>query len=161
MGPEIRNLLQMKLQQTGWTQKRLAAELGVGETVLSRWLSATPPQPEPENCAKLARILDVPLEEMLQLAGYALDPDTFTTTDYDRADPDWDHFQQGLRQVFADVPREHWWPTLAAINALLMALRGAAPGPNATYTNYFALDPPLLDFLATLAETANRGISPV
>lgn len=71
---EFARWLRVQLAERGWKQVELAkrSEL-LGETVtqttVSKWTRGET-QPTRENCAMLAQILDVPMDEVIALAGH-------------------------------------------------------------------------------------------
>lgn len=157
----IRHLLQLKLENEDWTQKQLAAELGVAESNVARWLKPIGGvRPDVNHCLAIARVLRVSPLDVLRMAGHwDGDLDDYENAHYDRADAEWAQFQHGLREVFADVPRDRWWVVLDAVHHVVTAFRGPVPGAKAGYTNYTAGSRPAPDFASTLTDLAQRVIS--
>ncbi|MGE3704785.1 MAG: multiprotein-bridging factor 1 family protein [Vicinamibacterales bacterium] len=59
----------------GWTLADLAQQLGVSESVLSRWeTGASPPPRDPEVVNRIVRELGLSAEEALRALGYRLYP---------------------------------------------------------------------------------------
>lgn len=57
------------LAERGMRQSQLAAYIGVARSTVSAWVTGRS-IPRPEQCAALARVLHLPLEQVMALAGY-------------------------------------------------------------------------------------------
>jgi len=62
-------LLRLKMEQRGISQTQAASELGVPQSVLSRWLGGQM-RPSTEKCIAIAIFLGMSTEEVLRLAGH-------------------------------------------------------------------------------------------
>ena len=67
--------LRQKLNERGWSQRRLAQMIGASTGMLSGWANDKR-RPEPGNVAKIAAALGVPEVEALTRAGYRQRRDT-------------------------------------------------------------------------------------
>lgn len=67
--------LRQKLNERGWSQRRLAQMVGASTGMMSGW-AGDKRRPEPGNVAKIAAALGVPEEEALTRAGYRQRRDT-------------------------------------------------------------------------------------
>jgi transcriptional regulator with XRE-family HTH domain len=60
---------------SGLSQRELTDGLGVNRSVVSRWFRGEA-RPGTENITRLAQVLDAPLQEILDAAGYDLAPNS-------------------------------------------------------------------------------------
>jgi transcriptional regulator with XRE-family HTH domain len=66
---ELITYLQKLMRLRGRSPSQFAADLGVSHTSVSRWLSGKD-KPSFNSCVKLANHVGVPLQRVLQIAGY-------------------------------------------------------------------------------------------
>lgn len=142
MDPGLQALLVQKKDQMRWTQERLALEIGIAPSMMTRWLKPhSKVVPTTKHCRNIARILEMPLPVILEMAGHPTASDDYLNVDYERADPEWDHLQYGLRQTFGAVPRDRWWPILSAVTSLIDAILARENEDRSDYTDFTAAPP--------------------
>src|SRR5215217_6647803 len=64
--------LQERMAERGWTARRLATEIDVVPSLVSRWMSACQ-QPSPESLKSIARAMQLSELEVLEAAGHLSD----------------------------------------------------------------------------------------
>lgn len=75
---EFGQYIEQHLKQIGWTQKRLAKEANVSETLISRMIHEKKSKPpKADYVKKIASALQIPIPEALHKSGYINDQDTF------------------------------------------------------------------------------------
>lgn len=135
MTANISDLLYAKLDREEWTQVHLADEIGVTGSVLNRWLRDDV-MPSSPYCVEIARVLDRPVKDVMQLAGHWYADDKDETEDHTPNELEWKRFQYELREFFRPLPCEQWRPLLT----LLTHLRGVF-NPTGSQTSIDRLRP--------------------
>jgi hypothetical protein len=58
------------MDERGWNIPRLSATADIKDPVIRRWFGKKPMRPSDGNLRKVARALDVPVEDLLRMCGY-------------------------------------------------------------------------------------------
>lgn len=69
MPKTVKELIDAGLERTGLSQSDLARKTGINRASVSRFCSGET-SPKPENAIQIARLLEIPVIEMLEAAGH-------------------------------------------------------------------------------------------
>ena len=99
---DIAELIRHEVKRRGLSQRQAAAEMGVNQSLLSRWLSGDGSVPRSDNCARIAEFLNLDPVDVLRAVGHV--PPSAEKVD----DAEWETFvQTRLRTLYGPDPA-HW-----------------------------------------------------